>query len=82
VDEEGRPIEVMDRRRDRLMANARRQREDPLAFLADRELFGDLVDDDRFTAHYRAVLASLYASGARSTLQGGPVALRRLGSDH
>jgi mannitol 2-dehydrogenase len=71
VDEEGRPIEVMDRRRDRLMANARRQREDPLAFLADRELFGDLVDDDRFTAQYRAVLASLYESGARSTLQGG-----------
>jgi mannitol 2-dehydrogenase len=69
VDEEGQPIEVMDRGRDRLMANARRQREDPLAFLADRGLFGDLVDDERFTAHYRAALDSLYARGARATLE-------------
>jgi mannitol 2-dehydrogenase len=69
VDEEGRPIEVLDRRRDRLMANARRQREDPLAFIADRELFGDLVDDEPFTSHYRAALASLHERGARATLQ-------------
>jgi mannitol 2-dehydrogenase len=69
VDEEGQPIEVMDRARDRLMANAGRQREDPLAFLADRELFGDLVDDERFTSHYRAALDSLHARGARATLE-------------
>jgi mannitol 2-dehydrogenase len=69
VDEEGRPIEVMDHRRDRLMANARRQREDPLAFLGDRELFGDLVDDERFTASYRAALDSLHERGARATLE-------------
>jgi mannitol 2-dehydrogenase len=69
VDEQGRPIEVMDRRRDTLMANARRQREVPLAFLADRELFGDLVDDERFTAQYRAVLESLHERGARATLE-------------
>jgi mannitol 2-dehydrogenase len=68
VDEQGRPIEIADRRRDRLAANARRQREDPLAFIADRELFGDLVDDERFTAHYRATLASLHERGARATL--------------
>jgi mannitol 2-dehydrogenase len=69
VDEQGRPIDVVDRRRDRLVANARRQREDPLAFIADREVFGDLVDDERFTSHYRAALASLYERGARATLQ-------------
>ena len=68
VDEEGQPIEVVDRRRDALMASARRQREDPLAFLADRDLFGDLVDDERFTSHYRATLASLHEHGARATL--------------
>ena len=50
------------------MANARRQREDPLAFIADRDLFGDLVDDERFTAHYLATLASLHDHGARATL--------------
>ena len=69
VDEQNRPIEVVDRLKDRLMANARRQREDPLAFIADRELFGDLIDDKRFTALYRASLASLYAHGTRVTLR-------------
>jgi len=69
VDEKGLPIEVMDRRRDSLMANAGRQREDALAFLADRELFGDLVDDERFTSPYLAALRSLHARGARATLE-------------
>jgi mannitol 2-dehydrogenase len=69
IDEQGRPIEVVDRRRDALMARARRQREDPLAFLADRDLFGDLVDDERFTSHYRAALDALYERGARATLE-------------
>ena len=69
VDEEGEPIDVVDRRRDALLERARRQREDPLAFLADRELFGDLVDDERFTSHYCATLASLHERGARATLQ-------------
>jgi mannitol 2-dehydrogenase len=69
VDEQGRPIEVVDSRRDSLMANARRQREDPLAFVADRELFGDLIDDERFTTPYRAALASLHEHGAMATLR-------------
>jgi mannitol 2-dehydrogenase len=69
VDEQGRPIEIADRRRDPLMAAARREREEPLAFLADRALFGDLVDDERFTAPYLAALASLHARGARATLE-------------
>ncbi|MGY1636130.1 mannitol dehydrogenase family protein [Geodermatophilus sp. SYSU D00742] len=69
VDEDGQPIEVADRRRDPLAAAARRQRQDPLAFLADRELFGDLVDDERFTRPYQAALTSLYERGARATLE-------------
>jgi len=68
IDEQGQPIEVVDRLKDTLMANARRQRENPLTFIADRELFGDLVDDERFTSHYRASLASLHEHGARATL--------------
>jgi mannitol 2-dehydrogenase len=69
VDEGGQPIEVVDRRRDSLVARARRQREDPLAFIADRDLFGDLVDDERFTSPYLATLTSLHARGARATLE-------------
>jgi mannitol 2-dehydrogenase len=69
VDEQGQPIQVVDRLADRLAVAARRQREDQLAFLADREVFGDLIDDERFTAVYRQHLDSLYEHGARATLQ-------------
>jgi mannitol 2-dehydrogenase len=69
VDEQGEPIDVVDRLKDSVVANARRQREDPDAFIADRELFGDLVDDERFVAPYRSALASLHARGARATLE-------------
>lgn len=69
VDEQGRPIEVVDRLADRVTAAARRQRDDRLAFLADREVFGDLIDDERFTSVYRQHLDSLYEHGARATLE-------------
>ena len=35
----------------------------------DRDLFGDLVDDERFVAAYRWSLDSLHAKGARATLE-------------
>ncbi|EWT00430.1 oxidoreductase [Intrasporangium oryzae NRRL B-24470] len=69
TDEQGDPIEVVDRIRDRVMAAAARQESDPLSFLRDRDLFGDLVDDDRFTASYLAALESLHTRGARATLE-------------
>jgi mannitol 2-dehydrogenase len=84
VDEQGEEIDIADRRRDTLMAAARRQREDPLAFLADRQLFGDLVDDERFTGPYLAMLDSLHRRGARTTLEAlvaedGPVSSEATG---
>ncbi len=69
IDEQGRPIEVVDRLRDTLMANARRQHEDPLAFVANRQVFGDLVDEERFVSAYRRALAGLHLKGARATLE-------------
>jgi mannitol 2-dehydrogenase len=69
TDEQGEPIQVVDRLADRLTATARRQHDDPLAFLRDREVFGDLVDDDRFTAVYRQHLDSLHENGSRATLE-------------
>lgn len=68
VDETGGPIVVADRRRDSLMARAGRRHEDPDAFIADRQVFGDLVDDARFVAPYRAALRALDERGARATL--------------
>ncbi|MDD7921432.1 mannitol dehydrogenase family protein [Actinomycetospora callitridis] len=69
VDEQGEPIEVVDtgRAEDRIAA-ARRYPDEPLAFLADRDLFGDLIDDERFTSAYRAHLDALHERGARATV--------------
>ena len=69
VDEQGEPIEVVDRLRDSLMRLARGQRGDPLAFFRNRGVFGDLADDERFVTAYRSALSSLYERGARATLE-------------
>ncbi|HEV8174162.1 MAG TPA: mannitol dehydrogenase family protein, partial [Actinoplanes sp.] len=69
VDEQGRPIEVVDQLRDVLMAAARRQRDDPLAFIRNRDVFGGLIDNERFVSTYRSVLSSLHTKGARATLE-------------
>ena len=67
VDEQGQSFEITDRRRDQVTANAAKQSSDPLAFVRDRALFGDLVDDERFTSEYLAALESLRERGARET---------------
>jgi mannitol 2-dehydrogenase len=69
VDEAGDPIVVVDQRKDQVMERARRQREEPLAFLEDRDLFADLQDQQRFTEEYLAALESLHTHGARATLE-------------
>ena len=69
VDETGQRIDVVDRLRDSLTEIARRQRQEPDAFLANRELFGDLIDDERFAGPYRSALRSLHERGARATLE-------------
>jgi mannitol 2-dehydrogenase len=69
VDEDGRPIEIVDNRKQAVMARAQEQRTDPLAFLRDRDLFGDLAEDERFTKDYVAALNSLHEHGARATLE-------------
>jgi mannitol 2-dehydrogenase len=69
VDERGNPIEVVDRLRDTLIAAAGKQADDPLAFIRNRDLFGDLIDNERFVSTYRSVLSSLHTKGARATLE-------------
>jgi mannitol 2-dehydrogenase len=77
VDEQGEPIEVVDRLREPLMAAAARHADDPLAFLRDRSLFGDLVEEPRFVEAYAWALDSLHRVGARATLE----ALRSTGRE-
>jgi mannitol 2-dehydrogenase len=78
TDEQGNPIEVVDRLKDRVMAAAAARGDDPLAFIRDRDLFGGLADDERFARAYADALEQLHSRGARATLErwretaGGP----------
>jgi mannitol 2-dehydrogenase len=69
VDEQGEPITIVDRLAETLNATAQTHRDDPLAFVRNRELFGDLVDNERFASTYQRFLASLHEKGARATLE-------------
>ncbi len=68
-DEKGNPIEVVDRIKDRVMAAAAKQDQDPIAFLRDADLFGDLAQNERFTHTYREHLELLHSGGARASLK-------------
>lgn len=66
--ENGEEWPVVDRLHDRVMAAAARHDEDPLAFLRDEELFGDLVQREAFTTPYLHALEMLRSRGARALL--------------
>jgi mannitol 2-dehydrogenase len=69
VDESGQKIEVVDPLKDELMALAQQQRTNPLAFIENKKLFGDLAAEPIFTDAYLSVLDSLHTDGAQKTLQ-------------
>ncbi|KEZ76615.1 mannitol dehydrogenase family protein [Salinisphaera hydrothermalis] len=69
TDEAGEPIEIVDRLADELKAIAQHNRDNPTAFIENRELFGDLVDDERFVTAYTETLALLHERGARAALE-------------
>ncbi|HEX9066447.1 MAG TPA: mannitol dehydrogenase family protein [Streptosporangiaceae bacterium] len=69
VDEQGEPIQVVDRMAPALAEYARRERDQPNAFISQEVLFGDLARSDRFVAEYQSALASLRDRGARATLE-------------
>ncbi|QGF25160.1 mannitol dehydrogenase family protein [Raineyella fluvialis] len=69
VDEHGEPIAIVDRMADELRAVAQGNREDVLAFLRNRQVFGDVVDDPRFTEPYAAALTALHRHGSVATLE-------------
>ncbi|WP_334120973.1 mannitol dehydrogenase family protein [Glutamicibacter sp.] len=68
TDEDGAPINIVDRLAEEVHAAASKHREDPLAFLRQRDLFGDVVDDERFTTPYLKTLESLHEHGSLATL--------------
>jgi mannitol 2-dehydrogenase len=66
VDEQGRPIEIVDRLAPSLTELARKG---GTAFIENRTLFGDLADDERFRTTYLRVMSRLHEVGARATLE-------------
>ena len=54
---------------DRLKEFAARQHDEPLAFVRNTDLFGDLAEHEEFTKPYLATLVSLHERGARKTLE-------------
>ncbi|HYO35638.1 MAG TPA: mannitol dehydrogenase family protein [Geodermatophilus sp.] len=68
ADDRGRPLELVDPRREALVARARDA--DPLAFLREPDTFGDLAGDARVAAAFTATLTSLRQRGTSATLEG------------
>ena len=68
VDENGDPIDVQDPLRDELVARARQQYDDPLAFIQNERIFGALPRNPEFAEHYRRTLESLHKKGTRRTI--------------
>ncbi|WP_159613808.1 mannitol dehydrogenase family protein [Glutamicibacter sp. JC586] len=68
TDESGEPITIVDRLAEEVHAAASKHSEDPLAFLRQQDLFGDVVNDERFTTPYLMTLQSLHEQGALATL--------------
>jgi len=69
VDEQGEPIKIDDQLADTVQRLAAQQRDDPLAFVKNRELFGDLATEQGFTEPYLNALNSLHSKGSRATLK-------------
>ena len=69
VDDEGRPLEVLDRRREELAGPAARSGGDPLAVLRAVGGLRALAEDPRFSEAYLAARERLAADGARAAAQ-------------
>ena len=68
VDEQGRPLRVVDSRSSELAPALARQRQDPAALLAT-SVFGDLSADLRFRQAYTRALTALHHDGARAAIR-------------
>ncbi|HVU92817.1 MAG TPA: mannitol dehydrogenase family protein [Jatrophihabitans sp.] len=68
TDEAGEEFELVDPAAAALTAAARQQAADPLAFVRNRDVFGDLVDDPRFAECFTAALTAVREHGARAAI--------------
>ena len=68
IDEAGNAIDVVDPLKDSLVPIAKSQRENPLAFVQNEAIFGDLAKNEVFAAEYLRTLSSIYEFGAHKTV--------------
>jgi mannitol 2-dehydrogenase len=68
IDEAGNAIDVVDPLKDLLVPIAKSQRENPLAFIQNEAIFGDLAKNEVFAAEYLRTLSSIFEFGAHKTV--------------
>ena len=66
--EDGAPIDIYDVQAERLRDAARKARTSPGAFLALRDIFGDIADNTQFRERFETMLGSLWQDGVAKTL--------------
>ena len=62
-------MEMLEQRKDELMAVAAHNRDNVTAFIENRSIFGDLIDQPLFVEAYREALTSLHTVGALETVR-------------
>jgi len=68
IDEAGNAIDVVDPLKDSLVPIAKSQRENPLAFIQNEAIFGDLAKNEVFAAEYLRTLSTIFEFGAHKTV--------------
>ena len=66
--ESGKAIPPNDPNWERLRSAAKSARNDPKAFLALRDIFGELADNSTYVGAFSSALSSLWTNGVRATL--------------
>ena len=68
TDEAGNAIDVVDPLKDSIVPIAKSQRENPLAFVQNEAIFGDLAKNEVFAAEYLRTLSTIFEFGAHKTV--------------
>lgn len=69
VDETGEPIPFIDRQRTNVERAVARQVDDPVGFLRDPLIFGDLAEDPAFAGAFRRIYGDIQSRGSRAALE-------------
>lgn len=70
IDEQGVPLDIIDEMAAQLAIQAKKTADDPLAFIKQADIFGDLVRNDRFTTVYQELVQKIYEEGDILKLMG------------